>query len=196
MAQVVLYSDDITLISYWEKVFIDAKSYDSIEMLLQSTNSVVVVNYSSLGINIRLVIDELLKQGNTLLVLDRTPSLQTARSLLAQGVLGYGNALMKESFLSHALETITEGYVWLHPELTSALVMQIPPHNSLDEKIQKLEKLSKREVEVAELLCDGYTYKDIAQKLAITPRTVKAHATNIYTKLHLKDRLELALYLK
>lgn len=100
---------------------------------------------------------------------------------------------MREHFIVAAVNAIKEGMIWLYPEFTSQLILEIPTQKSHDEL---LDILSTREKEVAILLRDGYLYKEIAQKLDITPRTVKAHAQQTYTKLHVKDRLALALLLK
>ena len=129
------------------------------------------------------------------MILHRTPNIQTAREMLSYGAKAYGNALMKEHFIHSAIQTMKEGLVWLHPEFTSQLITQIPTSKDKD-VTELLEVLSSREKEVAELLKDGATYKSVAQKLDITPRTVKAHAQSIYLKLHVKDRLALALLLK
>jgi len=108
--------------------------------------------------------------------------------------MGYGNAMMRDHFIVSAINTINDGMVWLYPEFTSALILELPAKES-DNEIE-LQKLTSRERDVALLLKDGDSYKIVAQKLDITPRTVKAHAGQIYTKLDLKDRLGLALLLR
>ncbi len=50
------------------------------------------------------------------------------------------------------------------------------------------EKLSPREVEVLNLLARGYLYKEIAESLHITLRTVNTHIYRIYEKLHVCSR--------
>lgn len=55
-----------------------------------------------------------------------------------------------------------------------------------------LAVLSDREREVAELICLGYTNKDIAKMLFITEHTVKDHTKKIYPKMGVHSRLELA----
>ncbi len=154
-----------------------------------------MLNYSALNSSQRETISLLSSNNNLVLVLHRTPDISTAKSVLSYGAKGYGNALMKEHFLLSAIDTIKEDMIWLHPEFTSQLINQIAPNN--DKNISSLmEKLSQREKDVALLLKNGDTYKVIAENLRITPRTVKAHAQSIYTKLHVKDRLALALLLK
>lgn len=193
---IVLHSDDINLTSYWKKAFGDKASFiDNFEELFELKNVLIILNYSSFEKSIDDTIFKLKQNENAVLILHRTPTIEVAKKLLQHGANGYGNALMKEHFLFSAVDTIAEGLIWLHPEFISALIMQIPQTQT--EKVDtKISSLSEREKEVVYLLKEGDTYKTIAQKLNITPRTVKAHASNIYQKLHVKDRLALALLLK
>lgn len=50
--------------------------------------------------------------------------------------------------------------------------------------------ISKREIEVLQLLVDGYNYKDIGDKLFISHNTVKKHVANIYAKLHVTTKAQ------
>jgi len=126
------------------------------------------------------------------MVLSITPSFEKARYYLSLGAKGYGNAHMHASHLLYAYETIVEGNIWLYPEYISRLITGLVSSN---EQSHCLEILSHREKDVARLLAKGDSHKEIAQTLDITVRTVKAHATAIYHKLNIKDRLSLALLL-
>jgi DNA-binding NarL/FixJ family response regulator len=154
-----------------------------------------VLNYSAIESQESEVIATLLERKNRVIVLHRVPNIKKAKALLSRGVQGYGNALMKPHFLLSAVDAIEEGMVWLHPEFTSALIMEIPQERSEDISTI-ISVLSQREKEVVYLLKDGLTYNKIALALSITPRTVKAHAHSIYSKLQVKDRVSLALLLK
>jgi len=190
-----LYSDDINLLEYWKKS-ISYKTtclYD-IDEVNKIKDSFLVVNREAFSYSIKNLLISLKQNGNKILVMDRTPNIQTAKELLSIGVNGYGNVLMKAHFLSSAIDTIYDGLVWLHPALTSELIMQLPVTNKQESTI--FSSLTSREKEVALLLKDGDTYKLIAEKLSITPRTVKAHASSVYKKLNVKDRLALAILLK
>lgn len=194
--KIILHSDDINLISFWEKSIQEEYIiFNELDDLKNSKGNLVVINYSAFNSTEKEIINSLNEDLNYVLVLHRTPDIDTAKELLSYGVKGYGNALMKRHFLRSAIEAIKEGMIWLHPELISQLIAQIPTQDSKDTS-WIFNKLSKREKEVAYLLGEGDTYRVVADKLKIKPRTVKAHARSIYTKLHVKDRLALALLLK
>lgn len=190
----VLYSDDINLLDHWLKSLDDSvEVVEEISALQKVQDSIIVINYTAL-LSKKELFKTLVDNQNRVLVLHRVPTLKTAKSLLRDGAYGYGNAMMKGHFLRAAIETIKEGLVWLYPTFTSELIQEIPQTNKTYEHL--LEPLTQREREVALLLKDGDTYKQIAQKLGITARTVKAHASSIYEKLNVPDRLALALLLK
>jgi len=58
-----------------------------------------------------------------------------------------------------------------------------------------MERLSKWEVEVALLLKEGFSSKEVANKLYISKRTVDFHCANIHRKLGVKNRVQLAYVL-
>lgn len=194
--QIILHSNDLTLIDYWQHSLNRAcEAVDCIEGLKNLVDSVVIINRTACTNSCRETVIGLTEKGNHLLVLDRVPDFAMAKQLLEWGVKGYGNALMRDHFLVAAVETLQEGMVWLYPEFTTQLITQLDGGPRNDHALH-LDKLSKREREVALLLKEGDLYKTVAEKLEITPRTVKAHAQKIYTKLSVKDRLGLALLLK
>jgi len=54
--------------------------------------------------------------------------------------------------------------------------------------------LSEREKEIVQLVAQGFRNREIGEKLFISEQTVKNHLHNIFDKLGVSDRLELALY--
>ena len=60
-----------------------------------------------------------------------------------------------------------------------------------EKKNENLDQLTKRELEVAKLLVDGNTYKQVAYYLKISTDTVRQHIKNIYTKLQINSRIHL-----
>lgn len=71
-------------------------------------------------------------------------------------------------------------------------------HSDISNSNMQLEKdykniLTKKEKVIADLISKGLNNKEIASRQDISEKTVKAHLTNIYRKLHIKNRFELML---
>lgn len=58
-------------------------------------------------------------------------------------------------------------------------------------QFQQLFKITDRELEIIELIISGFSYKEVAEKLSISNKTVETHLTNIYTKLNINNKVEL-----
>jgi DNA-binding NarL/FixJ family response regulator len=58
------------------------------------------------------------------------------------------------------------------------------------------DTLTKREIEVAKSVADGCSNREIAERLNISERTVKARLTSIFQKLDVRDRVQLALLMR
>ena len=66
-----------------------------------------------------------------------------------------------------------------------------------EEKNKKKNLLTKRELEVMNLLINGYNNSTISEKLCISKHTTKAHISSIYEKLNVKNRVQATVkYLK
>ncbi len=87
-------------------------------------------------------------------------------------------------------KTLQRGRV---PEYAQQLISVFPAPTAEDNKSQSdqsglVEPLSEREIEILELMAEGLTYQGIADKLFISPHTVKTHSRNIYAKLDVGNR--------
>ena len=193
MMDIILYSDDITFLQKWEEAIKSGyKICYEFDELFSIKNSIIVINSTAFETDIKKTLSKFNANLNKVLIFEKNPTLRNAKEFLKLGAKGYGNIEIKNHFIVSAIETIKDGMVWLHSEFTTMLLNDTSSKMASKKEIN-LDDLSKREKEVAFLLKDGYSYKDIAQKLSITPRTVKAHAQHIYAKLCVKDRIALAL---
>lgn len=126
--------------------------------------------------------------------LSSKPNFLEGTQLLSFGVHGYGNLYMQPTHMLEALESIKKGEIWLYPHFVQQMIKSFAHKASL-ENTDMLQLLSPKEKDVANLVKEGLSNKDIANRLEITERTVKSHLTSIFEKLHVKDRLALALKL-
>ncbi len=129
-----------------------------------------------------------------IMVLSQLPTFDMGKNLLSLGVKGYGNARMLSVHLQDALSCIQGGDTWVYPEFVQMMIKTINAPQM--EQKEKLEVLSPREKEIADLVYQGLTNRQISDSLNITLRTVKAHTASIYEKLGVKDRIALVLTLK
>jgi two-component system, NarL family, invasion response regulator UvrY len=115
--------------------------------------------------------------------------------MLRSGAKGY---ILKDSDPSelkdalHAL--VTKGFY--HSELvTGKLIHTI---NHLDEpahaSVKNMLGLNEREIEFLKLVCTEMTYKEIAEQMFLSPRTIDGYRDNLFEKLQLKSRVGLVLF--
>ena len=114
--------------------------------------------------------------------------------LFQQGIKGYVNTFASVERIEQALTTIRAGSVWLGQNVMQAMIQSLMNENQPKEGWKDL--LTEREQEATALVLEGQSNKDIAQKLEITERTVKAHLHNVFEKLEVTDRLALVLKIK
>jgi len=110
--------------------------------------------------------------------------------------LGARGFLLKQDSLDLFLKCIRkvhDGEIWLNGRLTEAVLRALGGHQPAHLEDGK-NRLSQREVEVVQLVIQGYKNRDIAQKLFISEKTVKNHLSAIFHKLGVNDRLELTLH--
>lgn len=122
------------------------------------------------------------------------PSYLEGTFALKFGIKAYANTYMAHIHIQDALNTVKSGNVWLYPEFIQKMIEELSQQQKpLHVSTQNLEKLSEREKQIALLVKEGLSNKEIAHKAEITERTVKAHLGAIFEKLGIKDRLSLAL---
>jgi NarL family two-component system response regulator LiaR len=95
--------------------------------------------------------------------------------------------------LVEAIRAAHQGEARLHPDIVRKLMEQVTQEmGNLQD--QPFKDLTSRELEVARLVAQGLSNREIAQHLTISHRTVKTHVSNILSKLDLSDRTQLAIY--
>jgi len=93
--------------------------------------------------------------------------------------------------LFESVRSVMDGYCWLGRERLHDLAEALRPLNPVS---SNLCGLTRRELEIAESVRRGETNRTIARRLCITHYTVKHHLTNIFTKVGVSTRLQLAVF--
>lgn len=114
-------------------------------------------------------------------------------------LLGASGVLLKDTspqLLFKAIRAVMSGQYWIGRESVRDIIDVLRDLASSMRNEQRKDKfgLTRRELEIVRALTAGETNKDIARSLSISDQTVKHHLTNIYNKLGISQRLELALF--
>jgi len=175
------------------------KFYD-MDKLLKWTSKlksyIIIADYDSVAKDINNLISSG-KLPKNVIVLEKVPAIATGKMLLSHGIKAYGNSRMLTIHYKQMINTVIKNKVWTYPELTAAIIKD-KDKTSLNSYAKELldSRLTDKEKEVIYLVLEGLTNDAIASKLDITTRTVKAHVSSIFTKLHVSDRVSLVLLLK
>jgi DNA-binding NarL/FixJ family response regulator len=117
--------------------------------------------------------------------------------------LGCSGIVLKQTapeLIVKSIRKVNGGEIWLDSHTTAAVMRQFaspgepggPP--ATGGKTRERSPLSQREREIVQLVAQGFKNKEMAEKMFISEQTVKNHLHNIFDKLGVSDRLELALY--
>jgi DNA-binding NarL/FixJ family response regulator len=107
------------------------------------------------------------------------------------GAVGYLLKEEKTEVIIRAIEEIIEfGGAPMSPRIARKTMNLLAKATPSVSDTSKTENLSDREMQVLKLLVDGLDYKHIAEKLDISPNTIRKHIDNIYKKLHVSSRAQ------
>lgn len=117
--------------------------------------------------------------------------------------LGCSGIVLKQTapeLIVKSIRKVNSGEIWLDSHTTAAVMRQFATPGEIASgggnsgKSRERSPLSTREREIVQLVAQGFKNKEMAEKMFISEQTVKNHLHNIFDKLGVSDRLELALY--
>ena len=114
--------------------------------------------------------------------------------MLKCGAKGY---ILKDSNpneLNAAIENILANSYYYSNQVSGKLIHSINTIVDDDSELNKLIHLSDKEIEFLKLICTELSYKDIAAKMYLSPRTIDGYRDALFEKLNVKTRVGLAMY--
>jgi DNA-binding NarL/FixJ family response regulator len=127
------------------------------------------------------------------IVLSNVPNDEEGTVVLEAGAYGYTNALAVPEVLQQIASVVVNGGLWVGPELLQKLMSALAALVQDQATAGILDKLSEREREVVLGVARGESNKEIARRLDISDRTVKAHLSAAFDMLGVRDRLQLSI---
>jgi DNA-binding NarL/FixJ family response regulator len=190
------------LLENWNSAFEHAEVYTSVADVSIENNSpnifwlhVDTNNRQWLSSNVAQILEKF--ANSRIVVMANVPEQIEAALAISEGAAGYCHAYSAAEVLSEVKAVVSHGGIWLGQDLLQYLIgtcrqlVRARP----EQVSAALKLLTPRERDVAQLVSAGSTNKEIARKLDITERTVKAHLSASFERLGIKDRLQLALIL-
>lgn len=118
---------------------------------------------------------------------------QTVLAMIKAGARGYVVKDAAFNELIQAIQAVMAGKMYISPGITSVMFEELIAPANADGGAAGL-LLSRREEEVLRLAVDGFSSKDIADHLGLSPKTIETHRARIMKKLGLKSFADLVKY--
>jgi DNA-binding NarL/FixJ family response regulator len=127
---------------------------------------------------------------------------ENVMAMMQGGVRGFFRFALGDEQLIKCIRVVAQGEIWLEAKLITPVFDEFLKEfmkkkgllKSLDKMSSvKLDMLTPREMEVMALISHSMTNEEIADKLFLSPKTIKTHLRNIFQKAEIKNRVEAAL---
>ena len=141
-----------------------------------------------------------LRAAAKIIVLTGAPDEREGIAILKAGARGYCHRDIDGPLLEKATDVVLKGEIWVGRKLIPHLLEELTVlteqrrRDTPGKGDERLGRVTPRERQIVDLLSAGASNKEIAKRLNVTERTVKAHLTAIFRKLGLSGRLQLALF--
>lgn len=140
-----------------------------------------------------------LAPATKILILTLHDDPETVLAAFSAGADSYCMKNTQIELLMEALKATQEGNAWIDPAIAKIVLAQATDNQTptfptkRDRKLLSTHPLTERELEVLQLIVNGYSNAQIAEQLYITVGTVKTHVRNILNKLSADDRTQAAV---
>lgn len=201
---IILKADRCEKLKRDPNIFIVGEYIDGDELVIAISRilpEIILLSPRLPHLNIKDLTGVLYKQGHTKILLfrDGFDSENRVIELLCSGIHGIISRNIPEDLLMKAInKVVMQEEIWIDRRTITRLIMDVfLCKDQVENRIgfEWLDPLvTPREKEVIGLISKGLSNKEIADRFCISEKTVKAHLTNVYQKLEVKNRRELRIY--
>lgn len=118
---------------------------------------------------------------------------QNVMEALAEGANGYVLKGISGPEFANAIRSVHAGDGYVPPSLAARLLTENKHEATVTEEDELFQLLTPREEEILDLVSDGFSNRDIGNKLNLREKSVKTYMTNILQKLRVRNRVKAAL---
>lgn len=200
----VLIADDHTIVREGVKCILDnsgdidvigeaTDGYECLNAISKMNPNVVILDISMPnldGLKVLQIMKEQ-KMSTKALIMTAREEPEYLMKAVDMGCDGYILKTADTATLNKAIHSVYDGEMYIEPSLMPMLNESI---STRDTALDKLNDLTRREIDVLKLLAEGLFNKEIASRLNISERTVKNHVSNIFKKISVSDRTQAAVF--
>ncbi|HYL91546.1 MAG TPA: response regulator transcription factor [Alphaproteobacteria bacterium] len=179
-AKVLAVEDDLRIVA-------QAESVEKMMMALEKFNATVMIFSADMHNGLQTVVDSA-RRVKTKLVAVVEPG-QDSRHFLANGVHGVIYRNVSGESLVQCVRKVSKGETWIQNTQESK---ETAENDLVGARVR--DRLTAKELKIVALIVQGYKNKEIASQLGTTEQVIKNYLRNVYDKIGVSDRLELALF--
>jgi DNA-binding NarL/FixJ family response regulator len=130
--------------------------------------------------------------ANHIVLFNVPTGLEFSRKLVIKGIQGFFYEHDSLDNFIKGVRAVIEGRLWLSREMMTKCIFEGTDNDKPSESV--INNLTERQIEILALIAVGATNEEIAEKLYISPHTVKNHLYNIFKKINVPNRVQAALW--
>ncbi|OHD98594.1 MAG: helix-turn-helix transcriptional regulator [Sulfurimonas sp. RIFCSPLOWO2_12_FULL_36_74] len=203
MKKIILFTNMSSIRKHWERALLDSyqpihiEKFSELISYLDKNSVPAILMFDEMSVSDIQNSLLILKSYTfaTILLFNAMPEVHHASTLLTEGIRGYENSYIDKNNLLKMLNSVEGGNNWLFSNLTRYIINKYIKSNSKNQP-DFMPLLTEREKDIALMIADGLSNKEIAQKEKLALSTVKGHVSHIFEKAGVTDRIALALKFK
>ncbi|HUQ50199.1 MAG TPA: response regulator transcription factor [Terriglobales bacterium] len=179
-AKVLAVEDDFRIVA-------QADSNDKLSMALSNFRAGVLIFSESMRPDLAELLD--LSRKNKTRLIAVTDTDKDAKELMSKGIPGVIYRNVSGQALVDCVRKVAKGETWIQDTVVETEVQE---SDAVGARVR--DRLTAKELKIVALIVQGYKNKEIATKLGTTEQVIKNYLRNVYDKIGVSDRLELALF--
>jgi DNA-binding NarL/FixJ family response regulator len=179
-AKVLAVEDDMRIVA-------QAQNAEQVGMSLDRFRAAVLVLSESLMSDIAKVVAEAKKHKTQVVLVSDKP--EQAAELMRTGAGGIVYRSVTGAALVECIRKVAKGENWVQD---TAVAKEVEESDQVGARVR--DRLTPKELKIVSLVVQGYKNKEIATRLGTTEQVIKNYLRNVYDKIGVGDRLELALF--
>ena len=180
VAKVLAVEDDLRIVA-------QAETVEKMMMALEKFHASVMIFGSDMNANLQEVVEAARRLKTRLVMIADTG--QDSRHYLTNGVNGVIYRNVSGEALVQCVRKVNKGETWVQDTHESK---ETAENDLVGARVR--DRLTAKELKIVALIVQGYKNKEIAVQLGTTEQVIKNYLRNVYDKIGVSDRLELALF--